>query len=107
MQAVARDLAAAQSKLTAAGSELNDIRSQAALDSQQLTQARQKVSQLQSQLSSQSELDSEQLRDAQSKLERGKAELSEIRAELQAIQKAAQQAEVRHSWSAASVSDNH
>ena len=97
LQAVVQDLAAAQAKLAAAGDDLHHIQSQAALDSQQLAQTRQKLAQLQAQLTSQSERDSEQLRDASSKLELAKAELSDIQAELLAIQKAAQQAEVRHS----------
>ena len=94
IQAVARDLAAAQAKLATAGDELHQIRSQAAHDSQQLAQARQHVAQLQTQLTTQAEHDTKQLQQAQSNLETAKAELRQIQTELLAIQKAAKQAEV-------------
>ena len=100
MQTVARDLAAAQDRLTAAGSELKQIASQAEQDTQQLKQARALIAQLQSDSSAnadhhaQLQLAQKEMTQAQYDLQKAQRELSSVQAQLSASQKAEKAAQV-------------
>ena len=100
IQTVARDLAAAQDRLTAAGTELKQIASQAEHDSQQLKQARALIAQLQADGSTnadhnaQLQLAQKEMTQAQRDLQKAQHELSSVQAQLSASQKAEKVAQV-------------
>ena len=82
---VARDLAAAQDRLTASGSELKLIATQAEQDSQQLKQARALIAQLEAEGSTTAEHHA-QLQLAQKELTQARLDLQKAQHELAAVQ---------------------
>ena len=107
LQTVAQDLATAQGRLAAAGSELKQIASQAEHDSEELKRARTLIAQLQAQSSSAAEHDSQQLSMAQCDLRQAKADLEQARQSLTLLQKQLSASQVAAQSEQVTLLDDH